>query len=752
MRRRLWKGLAVGLVTGLLGAALALTSVGNTFEQNVGLDWLFHVRGTVKPPPNVALVAINRAAAERLGLPALPRYWPRTIHATLIHKLVKLGASTIIFDVDFRRRRNPANDRVLARAIKSAHRVVLFEHLSGRLEPIYDISGQKTGTVWTASLVPPTRVLADAAQGLAPWPLPKVAVNVFQFWAFKHSVGDIATMPMVALQVHALSMNLYGLWRRMLERAGARGVNTLPKSRAAIRDAADLSNMMVTLRRDFIHEPGLAPRVRRELQRIHDIDPLQRQVLTGLIAAYAGAGDRYINFYGPPGTIPNIPYSTVIQGKTPGGRTAHLNLKGKVVFVGYSDLYNPAQPDRFYTVFSQDDGVDLSGSEIAATAYSNLLTDRTLVQCDTLETAAILLAFGLLLGSGIYLLTAWIAVPLALLATVLYVIGAQYAFDLAYVWLPLATPVLIQLPLALFIGLMAQYFLERGRQKRYSKAVSYYLPEHVARELTDKELDPSALNRVVYGLCFATDMSGFTSISQSLDPSELAEFMNSYFDALAAALKRHNVDVTEFHADTIMCAWTSEGPETLNRRDAPLAALATLEAVEVFNAQRKGVNLNARVGMDEGRFYLGHTGGGGRMGYSILGDCANTAARLESLNKHLKTHILASGAVVSGADHLLLRPVGQYVLVGKSAPLPVFEVLAATDHATPAQRVLCERFAEAFEAFRSGQWARAIERFEAILGDFPNDGPTLFHLGRCRGYLAESAAVEDPTVVLMNAK
>ena len=50
-----------------------------------------------------------------------------------------------------------------------------------------------------------------------------------------------------------------------------------------------------------------------------------------------------------------------------------------MVFVGYSDLYDPDQPDRFYTSFTGKDGVDLSGVEIMATAYANLLSQRTLL-------------------------------------------------------------------------------------------------------------------------------------------------------------------------------------------------------------------------------------------------------------------------------------------------------------------------------------------------------------------------------------
>jgi adenylate cyclase len=140
------------------------------------------------------------------------------------------------------------------------------------------------------------------------------------------------------------------------------------------------------------------------------------------------------------------------------------------------------------------------------------------------------------------------------------------------------------------------------------------------------------------------------------------------------------------------------------------------------------------------------------MGYSILGDCANTASRLEGLNKHLGTHVLASQAVVAKADDLLLRPLGRFVLVGKAAPIPVVEVIAQRDNASDAQIALCARFAEALEIFQQTQWAQAAKSFEAILADHPTDGPSRFYLARCRNYQEQAPRNDDATAIYMDAK
>lgn len=299
---------------------------------------------------------------------------------------------------------------------------------------------------------------------------------------------------------------------------------------------------------------------------------------------------------------------------------------------------------------------------------------------------------------------------------------------------------------------MAQYLLERRKEEQMTRAISYYLPDSLVRDLAQRQVDPTTLNRVVFGTCLATDMSDFIALAESKSPHELAVFMNEYFDALAQALKRHGVDVMEFRADMIMCAWIAPVRSPAVCRSGMNAAIEVSEIITQFAQQHGSRHFNPRIGLQDGDVYVGHTGGGGRFLYSIVGDTANTAARLESLNKHLGTHVLAAESVVQDSDGLLLRPLGSFRLRGKTDPTSVCEILGRKDSARAEHLDLCAQFADGLAAFQRKEWLRAASVFEAITKSFADDGPSRFYWAHSQKYAAETPIYDGPAVIHMHEK
>lgn len=241
-KRRAQKGLAIGLLTALVGITVSVIDSGGSFERSAGLSWLFRLRGPVTPPQEVVVVAIDGRTGEHLGLPSQPRDWPRTVHAGLVDELTRRGASAIVFDMQFDKSRVSADDVAFAAAVDRSDRVVLIELVTGKRQPVTDAEGRPSGSIWVEQLVQPLPSLVDAAKGLATFPLPKIDAAVYEFWVFKESVGDAPTLPAAALQVHALK--LYPIWMGMLRELGVAGLDDLPADLAGLGKAASLRTIM----------------------------------------------------------------------------------------------------------------------------------------------------------------------------------------------------------------------------------------------------------------------------------------------------------------------------------------------------------------------------------------------------------------------------------------------------------------------------------------------------------------------------
>ena len=156
--------------------------------------------------------------------------------------------------------------------------------------------------------------------------------------------------------------------------------------------------------------------------------------------------------------------------------------------------------------------------------------------------------------------------------------------------------------------------------------------------------------------------------------------------------------------------------------------------------------------MEAGEVYVGHSGGGGHFVYSIVGDCANTASRIEGLNKHVGTQILTTEFMIAGIDNLLTRPVGDFIFFGKSEPLTIIEILNLSNEATAQQGELCERFVKGIDLFMRADWKMASREFTSILKSFPHDGPSRFYISQCQQRIKAKSLAENPCIINMTQK
>lgn len=735
---RLGTGAFAGMLIGALGALLSFSPWGHALEEHFGLKLLFHLRGRIEPPSEVVVVSLDSASAKVLNLPEQPWKWPRSLHARLVDRLAADGALAIGFDLVFEDPRDDGQDILFARAMEKAGNVVLCEFMRTETLRLQDAGGNKLGDASLERLVKPTAVLAEAALACAPFPLPKVPFQVSRFWTFKSSAGDVPTLPVVMMQIHGLQV--YEQWMDLLGRATPRLIPGLPRTAGEVVNGKAAEVLTARLRALFLREPQAAQVFAAGLEGwggSHS-DRRQARLMEALARMYAHPGDSlYLNYYGPPGTIVTIPYHHLLK-EVDGGETGHsaVDFRGKAVFVGLSELDHPQQMDAFHTVFSQPDGVDICGVEIAATAFGNLLQGNWLRPVDPLSQALLITFWGLLAG-----LLCWgLATPAAVLGAttlgVLHVAGAWYAFSHHALWIPVLAPVFMQIPLALVASICWKYRESNRERRNVQRALEHYLPPHFV-EMVSKNLDLAGGSHAVYGVCLFSDISRFTAFSEGLDPAELRDLLNRYYHRVFEPVGRYRGTVSDLVGDSMLALWAGSTSEPRMRMNACGAALDMLRTVVEFNRESAPVNLSLRMGIHAGELILGTLWARGHYEYRPVGDVVNTASRIEELNKHLSTRILATGDVLRGLEGLVSRELGEFVLLGKKRPVSVFELVGLKGSETSFSEGFLGVFSEGLAHFRAASWAKALERFQECRRMLPDDGPSRFYAELCQGFLVQ---------------
>jgi adenylate cyclase len=290
------------------------------------------------------------------------------------------------------------------------------------------------------------------------------------------------------------------------------------------------------------------------------------------------------------------------------------------------------------------------------------------------------------------------------------------------------------------------------QQRNFSRGLRSYLPPEVAARLRTCAVDLQSTSEPLYGVCLATDVQGYTTLSETLQPSTLAALMNEYFEALFEPIVSRRGIVTGVAGDGVMSVWASPSPDTLVRGQAALAALDSLRRIDAFNETHAPRYLPTRFGLHAGWMVLGNVGGAGHFAYNAVGDIPNTASRIESLNKHLRTRVLATQEVVDGLRDLLVRRIGAFRLKGKSDAVSVYEILCPLTSANTPDKLRCEAFEQALTCFEDRRWSTAEQRFEALLNEFPGDGPARFMLGVCQHYRACPPPPGADTVIRLAEK
>lgn len=177
-----------------------------------------------------------------------------------------------------------------------------------------------------------------------------------------------------------------------------------------------------------------------------------------------------------------------------------------------------------------------------------------------------------------------------------------------------------------------------------------------------------------------TDIVGFTSLSERLDATQTAEFLNRHFNEVCSHIEKHGGTVDKFMGDSVMAFWGAPEHDGEHARHGVQAVEEIAEAIRLDNIarRRRGERpIQLRMGVHTGKAVAGNIGGGGRQNYTIVGDAVNVAQRLEQIGKEImrpqeEVIVLVSQAVVDavGKD-ARFSPAGTRVLRGRERPISI---------------------------------------------------------------------------------
>ncbi len=658
-------------------------------------------------PRPYADVAVRVVDIDEASLKAYGQWpWPRSRVAELVDRLHADGAAAIAFDVllvepdrtapaamaqiwidpqiSALLSRLPDPDRVLAETV-TGKPVVLGSNL------LRDAHSSNAGSKPTALPGMPYRIVNAGSGSALPW-----------LSGFDAAVWPLPQLLASAAGVGALNAasDGDGVVRRvpLLLRVGTHFVPSL--SAEALRVAQGERNYVV----------------RSEAGGIQDVR------IGNAVVPTNAQGEVWLHY-----TLPDanrmVPARDVL-----GGVVSSERIRDHIVLVGSS-------ADGLMDLRANPLGHAMPGVLAHANALEQVLSGH-LLQRPTWATAVEALVMVLCtLAIGVVALVAPARWAGLLLAAMLLAVGggAWVAFTSGNMLIDAVNPAW---SMTLVFGLASGFHhwsIERQQRWLRTAFSRYVSPNRVSHLVAHPEQLHLGGKRQVCSFVF-TDLAGFTPMLEERDPAQVVALLNEYLEGMMVIVFKYEGTLDRFVGDAIVVMFSAPVEQPQHRQQA-LDCVMEMDAFATAYATRlrsQGIPWGmTRIGVHSGDVIVGNFGGKTLFDYRALGDPINTAARLESVNKHLGTRVCVSQAILDGCTGVPVRAVGRLLLKGKSHPLEVFTPQATLDTANCAPHADYER-AFALLSQQPHHAAAALEAFEALATQYPGDPLVKLHVQRLR--------------------
>lgn len=680
---------AIWVVVSALAALCLSTDILRDFELRTW-DWrLRAISGQYPHNPKIKIITVDQASLDHFASKEKIFWpWPRSLYVPVLEFLKRSGAKAAAFDMLFTEGSGRVEDDLeFASAVQNTLPVVSALVLRGEAPVDGPLDQELLATIQSSRR-------ASIERLLSPFP-----VRSYPFALLPTPELARASRALGSVTAEADSDRIFR--------------STLPGAR--LRDIPVLNLPFALFN---LAEPDSA-------------------VVAELHSRADTRGRLLVRFFGPAGTYESFSMHAVInsflqleEGKQPA--IPLETFKDSYVFIG-------GTAPGLLDLRSVPVGGAYSGVEINATILDNLIQGKFLRQLDTSLAIVVTL---LVLALICYLTIVWSQHQVILAIVSLFGWGAAcLAGALAGWWIPLVVP-LCAFVIAISAGFFLQYQLE-GKQHRFIRgAFQHYVTAEVVNKIT---LDPSLLSlggdRKELTMFFS-DIAGFTTLSENMSPAELVRFINTFLSEMTDIILSVEGTIDKYEGDAIIAFWNAPIAVEDHAERAVRAALECQRRLRelqgYFKAEFK-VDVAMRVGINTGIVTVGNFGSTKRFNYTMIGDGANLASRLEGTNKVFGTRILVSEATKQQVrGDFLWRRVADVQVKGKKKTTRIYEPLDASNqsHIIAQLRV----FEAAMEAFDAGSYTEA----EALFAQMSEDPVSEAYLRRIRD---EQAGSDDGSPV-----
>jgi adenylate cyclase len=221
------------------------------------------------------------------------------------------------------------------------------------------------------------------------------------------------------------------------------------------------------------------------------------------------------------------------------------------------------------------------------------------------------------------------------------------------------------------------YGVENRRASLARSTFQRYVGPRVMERVLDTNFKPGTVEQRHLTIMF-TDVQGFTSISEKMPPQQVVDTFNRYLNDMVEILDKHGGTLDKIMGDGIMAYFNAPLPLDRHEQKAVECALEMQAAMRSWRELSENLGLpplKVRIGINCGDVVFGEVGAKRQLGYTVIGDAVNAAARLEPLNKQFGTEILISEEVREALDDTIeTEYVGKLDIRGREEGIRAYSV------------------------------------------------------------------------------